>query len=76
MKQGAGCRVGPSSWWLGGEVTDLGTHTQFSRTQSVPGQPWGLPCMCHLTLYVAWQWFRHRHRELGKPLDPRPQLTN
>lgn len=53
MKQGAGCRGGPSSWWLGGEVTDLGTHTQFSCTQSVPGQPWGLPCMCHLTLYVG-----------------------
>lgn len=75
-KPGAGCRGEPGSWWLGGEFTDLGKHTYKLVVPKCPRTTMGTVLYMPLGAGVARQRFGDGRRELGKPLDPRPPLTN
>lgn len=51
---------------------DTHTHTQSGCPQSVPGQPWGLPCTCHLVLASLGSGLETGTVNSGSPLTPDP----
>lgn len=76
MKQGAGCRGG--TWQLvvrRGICRSRGAHAIWLSPEC-PRMTMGTALYVPLGAGFARQPFRDKCRELGKPLDPRPQLTN